>query len=72
MILISFFGGIFPILVINKSLLTLVEGGHNSSVVRTVEPFTTSSTYLNLTFFFRPTNPFIFFPSISASIPSNI
>ena len=69
-ILISFLGGIFPIFVINKSLLTLVELGVNSSVLITVEPLDNSLTYLILIFFFKPTNPLIIFPSISASIPS--
>jgi len=51
-ILISFLGGIFPIFVINKSLLTLVELGVNSSVLITVEPLDNSLTYLILIFFF--------------------
>ena len=49
-----------PILVINNPLLTLVEEGVNSSASTTVEPFETSATNLVLTFFFKPTNPFIF------------
>ena len=60
MILISFLDGIFPILVINKSLLIFVESGHNSSALITVEPLASSLTYLTFTFFLRPTKPFIF------------
>ena len=52
------------------SFLTLLEAGHNSSVLITVEPLATSVTYLILTFFLKPIKPFIFLPSISASIPS--